>query len=47
VFSTECDLVLPPSISSVLFSPEAHPVASYVFLLVFPSLLSFPVSFLQ
>jgi len=34
-------LVLPLSISSILSFPEGHPVAAYVFFLIFPSLLSF------
>jgi len=38
-FSTECHLLLSLSISSILAFPESHPVASYVFYLVFPSLL--------
>jgi hypothetical protein len=38
-FCTECDLVLPLSIYSVLSFPESHPVAAYIFFLVFPSLL--------
>jgi hypothetical protein len=46
-FSIEGDLVLPLSISSTLSFPEDHPVAAYVSLLVFLSLLSFPLSFLQ
>ena len=35
-FPTQCDLVLPLSISSILSFPERHPVAAY--LLTFPSL---------
>jgi hypothetical protein len=31
----------------ILFCPQGHPAASYVFFLVFLSLLSAPVSFLQ
>jgi hypothetical protein len=46
-FSTQCDLVLPVSISTILSFPQGHPVAAYVFFLVFPSLLSFLLSFLQ
>jgi len=46
-FSTQCDLVLPMSISSILSYPEVHPVAAYVFFLVVPSLISFHLSFLQ
>ena len=34
-FSTECDLVLPPSISIISSFPWNHVVASYVFFLVF------------
>jgi hypothetical protein len=37
-FSTECDLVLPLSVAST-FSFLGHPVAAYVFFIVFPSLL--------
>ena len=40
--STECDLVLPRSISSILFPPPPSSAATaYVFFLVFPCLLSF------
>lgn len=39
-FFTECKLVLPLSISSILSFPEGHPIAAYVFFLIFPSLLS-------
>jgi hypothetical protein len=46
-FSTECDLVLPVSISSIFSFPKVHPVAAYVFFLVFPLLLSFLLSVLQ
>ena len=46
-FSTECDLVLPLLISNALFFRYRHPVASYVSFLVFSSLLSFPLRFLQ
>ena len=46
-FSTECVLVLPLSIYSILSFPEGLPVAAYVFVIVFPSLLSFPLSFRQ
>jgi hypothetical protein len=38
-FSTECDLVLPLSISSILSLPEGHSVTAYVFFPVFSSLL--------
>jgi hypothetical protein len=38
-FSTEYDLVLPLSISSILSFPECHPVAAYAFFLAFPSIL--------
>jgi hypothetical protein len=38
-FSTECDLLLSLSICSIC--SLGHPVAAYVFFLVFPSLLSF------
>ena len=39
-FFAECDLVLPLSILGVLSFPYGHPVAGYVFILVFPSFLS-------
>jgi len=45
--STECGLVLPFSISSILSFHESHPVAVYVFFLVFPLLLSFTLCCLQ
>jgi len=35
-FSRECDVVLPLSISNVFSLREGHPVAAYVFFLVFP-----------
>ena len=38
-FSTEWDLVLPLSISSILSFAWGHPLTSYVFFFVFPSLL--------
>ena len=38
-FSTECYLVLPLSVSSILTFPYGHSVAAYVFSLVFSSLL--------
>jgi hypothetical protein len=47
LFSTECDMVLSLSISSILSFPEGHPVAAYVFFFVFPSLISFLLSFLH
>jgi hypothetical protein len=37
-FSTECDLVLPLSISSIFSCPQDHPIAAYAFFLVFLSL---------
>jgi len=40
-FFTECNLVLPLSIYSIRSFPESHPVAAYVFFLIFPSLLPF------
>ena len=46
-FSTECGLVLPLLISSIIFFPEGHLVAAYIFFLVFPSLLSFCFSFIN
>ena len=53
-----CKCVLPPGdnptavnkyiiISIILSFPEGHPVASYAFFIVFPSLLSFSLTFLQ
>ena len=45
-YSTQCDLVLLLSIFSILSFPWDFPVAAYIFFLVFPSLLSFPLSFL-
>jgi hypothetical protein len=45
-FSTQCDLVLPMSIYSIISYPEVHPIAAYVFFLVLPSLLHFPLFFL-
>jgi hypothetical protein len=44
-FSTGCDLVLPLSTSSILYFPEGYPVAAYAFFLVFPSFLSFLLTF--
>jgi len=46
-FSTECDIVLPLSITSILAVRQGHPVAAYAFLIVFPSLMSFPVLFVH
>jgi hypothetical protein len=43
-FST---VLLPFSISSILSFPQGFPVAAYVFFIVFPSLVSFPLFFLQ
>jgi hypothetical protein len=41
-FYTECDLVLPLSISSVLSHPQGHQVAAYIFFFVlFYTFLSF------
>jgi hypothetical protein len=40
--STACsksDLELPPSVESILFCPQGHPATSYVFFLVFLSLI--------
>ena len=45
-FSTVCDLVLPLSISSILSFPWGHTAAPCIFFLVFPSCLSFPLSFI-
>ena len=44
-FSTQCDLVLPLAISSILFFPSRSIVAAYAFFFVFPSLLFFPSIF--
>ena len=44
---TEGNIVLPHSICSILSFPYGHPLAAYVFFLVFLSLLSFSLSFLQ
>ena len=41
-FSTECGIVLLLPISRILSFPEGHPIAAYIFFLVFPSLLSVP-----
>jgi len=38
--STDWDLFLPLSISSIMWFPEGHPGVAYVFFLIFPSLLS-------
>ena len=38
---TECNVVLPLSIFTILSSPYGHPVAAYILFLVFLSLLSF------
>ena len=46
-FSGQSDLVLPLSISTILSFHEGHPVADYIFFLVFPSLPSFLLPFLQ
>jgi hypothetical protein len=43
-FSIECHQVLPLSISRILSFSQGHPVAAYFFV-VFPSLLSFQLSF--
>ena len=42
-FSTQCDLALPLPISIILSFSEGRSVAAYIFFLVFPSLLSFPI----
>jgi hypothetical protein len=39
--------VLPLSISSIFSFPYGHPVAAYAFFLVFPSFLSFLLTFLD
>jgi hypothetical protein len=46
-FSAECVLVRHLTNYSIVFVPEGHAVAAYVFFIVFPPLLSFPLSFLQ
>ena len=46
-FYTQCDLVLPVYICSMLSFPKCHTVDAYIFFIVFPSLLSFPLPFLQ
>ena len=46
-FSTKCDLVITLSIPIILSFSCGHPVAVYVIFLVFPSLLFFPLLFLQ
>ena len=46
-FSTECDLVLPLSIFSILSFPDGHSISPYVFFLVFLSFLSFLLYYLQ
>ena len=46
-FYTQCDLVLPLSIYNIPSFPEGHPVAAYIFFIVFPSLVSFPLYSLQ
>jgi hypothetical protein len=43
----QSDLELSPSDVSILSFPEGNPVASYVFFLVFLSLLSFLLFFLR
>jgi Sec-independent protein secretion pathway component TatC len=40
-FSTECNIALPVSVYSILLFSCGHPVATYVFFPVSPSLLSF------
>jgi len=45
-FSTQCDLVLPLSVSSILSFPSVHPVTA-VFFSFFPTILSFLISFLH
>jgi len=44
-FSIECALVLLLPISRIHSFPEGHPVAAYIFFLVFLSLPSFPLFF--
>jgi hypothetical protein len=40
-FSRECDLILPRSSCSIFPFPWEHPVAAYIFFLVFSSVLAF------
>jgi hypothetical protein len=44
-FSIECTLVLLLPISRIPYFPEGHQKAAYIFFLIFPSLLSFPLFF--
>jgi len=46
-FSTESDQALPLSVYSILWFRQGHPVAGYFFFLLFPSRISFRLSFLQ
>jgi len=46
-FTTECNIVLPSSVSSTIPFPQGHPVVAYFFSLVFALLLFFPLPFLQ
>ena len=46
-FSTECEPVLFLLISSILSYPQDRSMSGHVFFLVFPSRLSFPLSFVQ
>jgi hypothetical protein len=43
-FYKQWDLAQPSSISTILSFPYVHPIAAYVFFLVFPSVLSFLLS---
>jgi hypothetical protein len=43
-FSKQWDLAQPSSISNILSFPYVHPIAAYVFFLVFPSVISFLLS---
>ena len=45
--SLEYDLMLPLPISFIFTQNQCHPVAAYVFFLVFPSLISSLIPFLQ
>ena len=47
LFCTQCDLALLLSITSIKSFTKGHQVAAYVFFFLFPSLQSFPISFLQ
>jgi len=46
-FYRQCDLVLPLRVPNIISFLYGHPVVAYIIFLVFPSLIHFPVSFLQ